>query len=55
MKPALQPEDDAYVVAVDTLEKVDRELIDSEALQATLDRIIRDEPVAATAFTNFVS
>jgi hypothetical protein len=55
MEPAAQPEVDEYVLTTEALEKVDRDLVDNEALQAVLDRILRKEPVTATAFANFVS
>jgi hypothetical protein len=55
MEPAVQPEDDKYVITTDTLRMIDRDLIDNRALLAIFDRVKRDEPVMATAFTNFVS
>ncbi|AEV82394.1 hypothetical protein ACWT_1376 [Actinoplanes sp. SE50] len=54
MKPAVQPDDDPYVITNSTRKLVDRSKVDSRVLLALLDRADDPEPTT-TYFTNFVS
>ncbi|GAA2868146.1 hypothetical protein Acy02nite_09300 [Actinoplanes cyaneus] len=55
MKPAAQPEDDAYVLADGTRKLVDRKKVDRPVLLAILDRVDNNADLTTAYFTNFVS